>query len=283
MTRNRRALALLACLAFGGSVPLTAQRADTLFAAQASGDTAVDLDPIAIYSAGRFDSLPSGGEDPASEAFRSAAYSSGHRYWLYSGGERVGTVTTTGPGMVGCTGLPGIGLPRPTLLSRWRGLATADSTAALGGRRRAASAPELAALRGKARVLLVEAGAQAGVADTASPVEALVYEQPSKGFRWLIASFLVQTSTSSGESDLHAAFVLLEAEPAGARGALTWAHSGLEDDVQIRTLVDLFDFDRDGSPELITMTSYYESWDYQVWRRDAKGWLLWATTGGAGC
>jgi hypothetical protein len=263
--------------------PLLAQRADTLFVAKASEDSAVDLEAIAIFGAGHFDSLPSGGEDSASEQFRRLVYAPGHRYWLFAGGARIGELRATGPGKPGCTGLPGSGRPSVRLPSGWQGLAATDSTARFRGTRRSPSVADLAILHRNARTLLIEAGAPARVADTAQLVDGWTFEVPASGVRWLVGSLRGETTAASGETSVHAAFLLIEIDRNGPHVALSWKHGGGEEDAEMRFPVDIFDFDRDGHPELITMTSYYESRDYQVWRRAADGWALWVITGGAGC
>jgi len=47
--------------------------------------------------------------------------------------------------------------------------------------------------------------------------------------------------------------------------------------------VDMVEIDGSPPPELITRTTFYESYTYTVYRKRPSGWQSWYTGGGGGC
>lgn len=259
-----------------------AQVPGLILAAHVRSRDSVELDAVALFRRGQFDSLPVGNEEAPSERFRRVAFKPGSRYWLYSGGIRRGRVTVTGPGEYPCTGLIGIGRA-PGLPAEWQGVASADSTLRPAWLRRAANLGELATLRVAVRPLLIRLGSSPAAADTARQLEGWTVEDTLTRRRWLTAGFRTASTNDSGFVIVQSVFALLEVEGRNSRLALHWTNVGLEDDAQTRVPIDILDLDGDGVPELITKTTYSESWDYQIWRRRAGRWTLWVASGGGGC
>jgi hypothetical protein len=106
----------------------------------------------------------------------------------------------------------------------------------------------------------------------------------SDGRTWLVGSYLASQPVDSIEDSELSVLVLA---PAGERHSvplLTWSHLGGETSRQVRNPVDAIDLDRDGVPELITRTTYYESMDYQIWSLRGSAWVeLASSLGGSGC
>jgi len=261
----------------------TAQSPTLVFGVSSNLDTVVQLDLVASFSQGHFDSLPRGDEDdPRATALRDATFGPGHRYWLYEGGMQRSSLTTTGVVPPACVGLAGAGRPAHTLPAGWAGLAASDSTLRAAATRRALTPDELATLRRAARPLFVALKAPAQVADTAEVLAAWGFATTDTAPVWLTAAFKTRSVDAAGEAMIRAVFLVLNAAR-GAAPALAWSHAALEDDAQIRIPVDWLDLNHDGQPELFTKTTYSESYDYQIWRRHGTAWTLWLQSAGVGC
>ncbi len=261
--------------------PLLAQRPDLIFAASSPTPPEVDLDPITSFSDGTFHEVPNGDEDSASVWFRREAYSKGAKYWLYSGGHRVGLVRATGPAQYGCTGTPGAATSHVPLVPNWHGLAASDSTLGLPTRRRLPSGLETSQLRRLADSALA-AFRPDYHPDTLELRDSWAIDFPDH-HTWLVGAYEAVSQSDSLEVREFSALVVLELGNRRPARPLVWSHLGAETSRKIRVGVDILDLDHDQVPELITRTTYYESWDYQIWRRSPHDWVQWATTGGAGC
>jgi hypothetical protein len=275
------AVGVLALLSASATAP--AQVPGLLLAAEARSRDSVFIDAIARFRRGRFDSLPAGNEEAPSTTFRRAAFKPGAVYWLYSGGVRRGRLTVRDTGEYSCTGLTGIGRAQSGLPAEWHGLAFPDSTLRPGAVRRASTLAETATLRVAVRPLLIRLGSPRSAADTAQLLDGWTIEDTLTNRRWLAGGFRAASANDSGLVTVYSAFALLEIERGVSRLALRWTNTALDDDAQTRVPVDIIDLDGDGVPELITRTTYSESWDYQIFRRRQTGWVLWVSGGGGGC
>jgi hypothetical protein len=280
---SARAIAVGALALVSASTVAPAQVPGLLLAAHGRTRDSIEMEAIAVFRQGRFDSLPAGNEEAPSVAFRRAAFKAGGGYWLYSGGVRRGRLTVTGLGDYPCTGLTGIGRAPSGLSTEWQGLAHSDSTLRAAGARRASTVAEAAALRVAVRPLLIRLGSPPSASDTAQLLDGWTVEDMPANSRWVTGGFRASSTNDSGLVIVHSVFAVLEIERGVSRLALRWTNTGLEDDAQTRVPVDIIDLDGDGIPELVTKTTYSESWDYQIWRRRPTGWTLWVSGGGVGC
>lgn len=273
-------LALIACSAALPSYAATAQAPDLILAASSTAPDTVLLDPIVVFKNGAIQQLNPGDDDPASRVFRAQAYAPGVTYWLYSGGKRLGRASAIAASEYGCTGLPGTAKPHVTLPIAYSGLAASDSTLGTSTHRRELTSMEeakLAALaEGQVRRLAPSIPPSSLEATATWGVEL------SSGRRWLVGTYRgVPPADSTGA--FFSALVVIESGASNEIPPLVWAHLGEETSRQEYRALDILDLNHDGVPELITSTSYYESWDYQIWQRRATAWELWITSGSAGC
>ncbi len=245
-----------------------------LFAVKSDSGRVADLDPIAMSDGLHFDSLPNGNEDSVSERFRASYFARNRRYRTYAGGHPMGWIVTSGPGEVGCTGLPGRGRLEPAQTTAWAGLASNDTS--LGGpfRRRSLSPEEKRVLSGFASTALEQAGAPHRLASSAEALKSWAYEGAGGASSMLVGSFVREASAAATDDTTLAVFLVAEKTGASYRTTLTWTHSGVEENRQVRNLVDAIDLDRDGYVEVVTETSYYESYNFQIYKRGKAGWAL---------
>lgn len=275
-------LSLLVLLASTAPLPasLAAQLPHLILHASADVPDTVNLDPIVFAHDGALQAVDAGDEDSASVAFRAKAYAPGAAYWLYSGGRRIGRAAAIGADEYGCTGLPGMARPQQPLSTGWSGLAASDSTLSTLTRRRALTREE------QAKLSVVALGELRKLAPAISSKslevrDAWGVELPSRGV-WLIGTYRAAPVTDTTD-EIFSAMVVLESGLPRVVPPLVWSHLGGEESRQERRAIDILDLDHDGMPELITFTFYYESQDYQIWRRTPSGWNLWMTSGGSGC
>jgi len=105
-----------------------------------------------------------------------------------------------------------------------------------------------------------------------------VYEQKS-GKMLLISSFKAIDS----KDYLHSIFFIAEKRLNRFDVTFDWYHSGYEAGVESQCLVDIMDLDNDCIVEVITRFSYYESWDYHIYKRIDNKWKEIFVGGGGGC
>lgn len=275
-------LSLFVLLASTAPLPasLAAQMPHLILHASADVPDTVDLDPIVFSDDGALRAVDGGDEDSASVAFRAKAYAPGAAYWLYSGGRRIGRAMAIGADEYGCTGLPGTATPQQPLHTGWSGLAASDSTLSTLTRRRELVLDE------KSKLSVLALGELRKLAPAIHPSaldisDAWGVELPSHAV-WLVATFRAVPVADTAD-EMFSAMVVLERGLPRVVPPLVWSHFGGEESRQERRAIDILDLDHDGTPELITSTSYYESQDYQIWRRTPSGWSLWMTSGGSGC
>ncbi len=259
--------------------PLTAAIQGTqprilLLAVNSDSGRLAGLDPIALSEGIHFDSLPNGDEDSVSERFRASYFSPNRRYRTYAGGHPTGWIVIGGQGEVGCTGLPARGRLEPARTSAWAGLASNDTS--LGGtfRRRALSPEEKRVLGGLASTALEHLGASPRPAGSAEALRSWAYESKGGEAPILVGSFVREAAATSTNDTTRAVFLVAEKAGASYRATLTWAHAGVEEDSQVRRLVDAIDLDHDGYLEIVTETSYYESYNFQIYKSGKAGWAL---------
>jgi hypothetical protein len=89
------------------------------------------------------------------------------------------------------------------------------------------------------------------------------------------------------KTKIHNLFLMVQLEPSPARILLSSHHHSedLEDrkDLQSEKFLDQLDLDGDGTDEIVTISGYYESWDYSIYREQNGEWTLAYKGGGGGC
>jgi len=82
-------------------------------------------------------------------------------------------------------------------------------------------------------------------------------------------------------------FLVIQFEPEKTQTLISSFHvsNDLEDgkDRQQEKFLDQLDLDGDGTDEIVTISGYYESWDYAIYREQNGEWKLAYKGGGGGC
>jgi len=290
-TRTRLlALALLlfvcACAAVAArqKPPAAAQGGPVVFVVS-KYQTEVTAEPVVAYRGGKFENVPADGEEGTTNSFVRDFFRPGRKYRIISGGGDAGTLTITRyrepPGCV-------------ELLAD----ATAETTARLGGRikalatdsqtlgrgtpsRRAPTDAERARAVELARASYAKNGVSASLAAKMEVVNLTATDLDRDGKFELIGSFLAQKKGSAPES--YTLFLIMEPAGDAFKTAWEWFHKGSEDAFEDRHFVDQVDFDGDGVGEVVAEGTYYESYDFVIYKRQQGRWRPVYKGGGGGC
>ncbi|HXH65976.1 MAG TPA: hypothetical protein VNI81_02170 [Candidatus Limnocylindrales bacterium] len=89
------------------------------------------------------------------------------------------------------------------------------------------------------------------------------------------------------KNKVHDLFLAIQFEPEKPQTLIASYHvsNDLEDgkDRQQEKFLDQIDLDGDGTDEIVTISGYYESWDYAIYREQNGEWKLAYKGGGGGC
>ena len=293
-TRAARALTLLlsALAAAGAAANVAAQTArqgggTVVFAVQRYDTNQLTIDPVAVVSGGRFTAPPSSyAETDADKAradrFIKEYFRAGRKYRLLFGGGEAGSVTVGKYLEAGCVGMEAEATAETAVKLGGEVLALAADSNSLGtktGTRRAPTDAE----RSSALDLARKAFRQHRVAPArVSKMETnnlTAVDTNGDGRAELIGSFIIKGEWGVQE----AVFLIAEPSGAGFVSTLAWFHHGQEADAAYRRLVDVLDLDGDGRGEVVAQGLYYESHDYIIYKRQARGWREVYNGGGGGC
>jgi hypothetical protein len=258
------------------------------------------VDPVVIVHYGgdqRFTTIPSlnsplPSRDRKDEDFdkvEADLYKPGTPVALFSGGEKLGTATVVSSNVEGrngaCVDLSGVISYRGTK----NPLLAANAVSEIPGHtstRRPATPVEALRLRQLAQEWLVDYGLARSLVQHGrmQPVISTVL-RPGAGHS-LVGRYDVISKRA-----IHRLFVI--AEQQGGRYHLTLANLEVQHDLEDgtdkaeREYVDQLDINNDGRDEVITSTSHYESYAYEIWefydRQKDKGWRHSYTGTGGGC
>ncbi len=139
-------------------------------------------------------------------------------------------------------------------------------------KQRPPSDAETASLQESARATFVSHKTGKALIDNMKPFHLTVYESADGKERFIAGSFLAEDPNP--DSVVEPATVFLVLEQRGGESKLTYQHfhEGGEANYEMQYLVDLFDVDGDGVPELVTRTDYYESSDVAIYQRHGEKW-----------
>ena len=98
----------------------------------------------------------------------------------------------------------------------------------------------------------------------------------------IIGSLKVDSTENEGDRII-SVLLVLDSTSSGYRETLVTYQNGLEANAASERFIAALDIDGDGSPELITRTTFYEWYSYTVYQRNPSGWQEWYAGGGAGC
>jgi len=256
-----------------------------LFLVDAEDSGQYSLDPIALISADQLQKPPVAEvADSAANVFRGAFYGRGQKYRVLTGGEELGFVVAGAALEPGCYGLEAraqVRLSRPaprdeplfaTNDARIRPHATT---------RKPLSGEDREVLYSHISQVLADSGVPAGFRGHSFMISGARIESPGAN-PFIIGTFKVD-STENGGDRIISVFLGLDSTASGYRRTLFTYYNGLDADAAGERFVDMVEIDGSPPPELITRTTFYESYTYTVYRKRPSGWQSWYTGGGGGC
>jgi hypothetical protein len=247
---------------------------------------ALVLDPIArIKGATLTDPLPEGKDaEAASDNFERIYFAPGRTYPLLFGGSELGSITVEKAEAVGCEGQTATArASKPTPLGldalavtnlegirthdNWRHVATEEQRAEFG---------RLASDNLKAH------GAKAFSLENLK-IPSLRATRLRKGG----PEVLIGSASLKEKTKVHDLFLVIQFQPGQSQTLLASYHQSRDPqdgvDRQQEKFVDQLDLDGDGTDEIVTISGYYESWDYAIYREQNAEWKLVYKGGGGGC
>ena len=272
------------------SIPADAGQAGppVLLAADWDAAGVVYLSPIGTFGDSGLKGVDVGEDgDSSFELFSRTYFRRGQDYALYSRGVQHGVVRVSGVSPGACSGIVALAQP-PTDL---RGILNDTMVRLATNRNPDWTAPvPLRPLSPAQRQTVFRAmsdtlkalplpdtlrGSEAAVAGWAIPTA-------HGDTTLLVATMTTQVPDSEGEHVVSLWYVL-EVGGGEPRVAFREVFDEHEADVVSFALVDAVDMKRDGWPEIIALTEYYESHDFRILHRKAGRWMETYRGGGAGC
>lgn len=250
------------------------------------------LDPIAIFDGSALSKLPQEDYDKPEvseeevERFNKTYYAPGKQYPLLFGGSELGTtrvVEVTGRGCVSlaATVKTCVSVPSGQYALAMTGLAGIDLHA--NWREKPSPAQE-AEFPKAAADFLAKKGLNG--ASAAAPLRIKNLRATRLGARRpraLIGTIVTYRAATA----VHDLFLVLEQKEANWEVLIASYHesSDVEDHMEeiFESFVDQIDLDGDGIDEIVTISGYYESWDYSVYKFEKGAWKSVYHGGGGGC
>lgn len=244
------------------------------------------LDPIArINGAALTSPLPEGKEAEAAwDSFQKTYFASGRSYPLLFGGSQLGSITVEKAESISCESLTAtakVSKPTPPGLdglavSTLQGIQTHENW------RHVASEEQKSEFTRLAGEYLKAHGAEDFTLEKLKIPSLRATRLRQGGSEVLIGSVSLQEKTK-----VHDLFLVIQFQPGNTQTLLASYHQSkdLEDGVdrQEEKFVDQLDLDGDGTDEIATISGYYESWDYAIYREQNGEWKLVYKGGGGGC
>jgi hypothetical protein len=251
-------------------------------------DTPV-LDPIVIVEGSELKKLEEYNydkqkeSDEALERFEKTYFGEGQQYPLLFGGSKLGNVfvdKAVGISCVGQTAAVRTTVPVPN--GQYALAATTVNGLGLHANLpRPATPAQRSAFLEVAASLLSRPGA-ASVAPTAIVVKDL----RSTKLRTDGPDALIGSVTLLDKSGVHNLFLVLEQKNQDWETSIAAQHDAIsQEDTSnvVENFVDQLDLDGDGTDEIVTISGYYESWDYSIYRNVQSKWKKVYQGGGGGC
>lgn len=242
-----------------------------LFAVDRFEGAEATINPIALYSNGRFtDPMPKDDNEAAYTAFEKKYLRSGQKYRLITGGGDGGTVTVKGRSEAG------IGLTAQVELQTAAKLggevrALATNSEVIGRKqnsRRAPTAEERAAVINLAKETYKQRRVPAGYLANMEVINLTACDLDADGVAELIGSFEAKGANDTS----YCLFLIVESQMGAFKAGATWYKMGSEATYESRRFVDHIDIDGDGISEVIAQTGYYESTDYSIYKKSKGVW-----------
>jgi hypothetical protein len=256
------------------SPPQVLGRTNGILLSVEKGETSGDfwVEPIAVVNKGEFEKLPDfcGPKNEEAQRFQSQYFKSGRTYQLLFGGANAGTIKIS-PAIANFFG--GIAELNGSLVLKDAEMALATNSPNLtkqSGYRRAPTDEERAAAESLARSLFRSTGSSAD-AVSRMKLETLTVAQLVQGG----SPGLIGTAEVAGES-ISKSNRFLFFVGAKERSASTYSpyfswygHPASDADAETLQLVDVVDFNGDGTSELILVEGYAEAHRFQIYKPGA--------------
>jgi len=244
------------------------------------------LDPIARIRGTTFaDLLPEGKDrEAASDNFEKIYFVPGRTYALLFGGSELGSITVEKADEVGCEGQTATAMAsKPTphgldalAITTIEGIRTHDNW------RHVASEEQKSEFARLASDYLKAHGIAAFSLENLKIPSLRATRLRQGGPEVLIGSVSVKEKTK-----VHDLFLVIQFQPGKTQTLLASYHQSKDPedgvDRQQEKFVDQLDMDGDGTDEIVTISGYYESWDYAIYRQQNGEWKLVYKGGGGGC
>jgi hypothetical protein len=244
------------------------------------------LDPIARIKDATFTNPVPEGKDAevASDNFERIYYAPGRTYPLLFGGSEFGSITVEKAEAVGCEGQTATAkASKPTPLgldalavSTLQGIRTHDNW------RHVASEEQRSAFVRLASDYLKGRGAETFTLERLKIPSLRATRLKPGGPDTLIGNAIL-----TEKAKIHDLFLVIEIQPGKTQTLIASYHvsNDPEDrtDRQQEKFLDQVDVDGDGTDEIVTISGYYESWDYAIYREENGEWKLVYKGGGGGC
>lgn len=246
------------------------------------GDLAIE--PLGYLRAGKLVQIPANTD---ARKFAREYYVPQREYSMYSDGSLMGALRPRGGVAAPCDDLQAAAHAVGGMHfgpSRM-GLATDVHLRESGLQRFNTDATEMAFAQVQIGRIFARHGLPAALPAVDHPDSVVVYSDASHG--WMVATFSTQMRRRVDGvevSGLHAGFFIAERSGKGPfRLARSWFHSGLEAEVIRPVLVDIADFDGDGTPEIVMQNFAYEGYAFHVWHRQGDTWVDSYSSPGSSC
>lgn len=241
------------------------------------------IEPIVIIRGKTYTAPPVDGPESVTKKFTDAFFHPGRRYRVVFGGGDAGTLSVVKEVEPGCVGLTAEVTLETSARMGGQVEALAVSSDDIGrgeSFRRAPTEDERASALSIARRIYVQRRVSASLIKKMSTINLTAIDLERDGKVELIGSFQIR-GANYVSYDL---FVIFEPAAAGNyKAALSWYNKGGEENYESRSLVDVIDLDGDHILEVIAGSSYYESNDYVIYKRQAGTWRPIYNGGGGGC
>jgi hypothetical protein len=241
------------------------------------------IEPIVIIRGRKYTAPPVDGPEALTKKFTGTFFHPGRRYRVVFGGGDAGTLSVVKEVEPGCVGLTAeVDLQTSARMGgQVEALAVSSDDIGRGeGFRRAPTEDERAAALAVARTIYTQRRVSAALIKKMSTINLTAIDLERDGKVELIGSFQIR-GANYVSYDL---FVIFEpVEGGNYKPALSWYNKGGEENYESRSLVDVIDLDGDHVAEVIAGSSYYESNDYVIYKRQAGNWRPIYNGGGGGC
>jgi hypothetical protein len=247
-----------------------------------TGDLAIE--PLGYLRAGKLVQIPASTD---TQQFARAYYAPQREYSMYSDGIRMGGLRPRGGLAAPCDNLQAAAHAVGDMHfgPSGMGLATDVQLPGTGLQRFNADAAEMAFAQTQIGRIFERHGLPAALPAVDHPDGVVVYSDARHSLMVATFSTPMRRRVDGVEvSGLHAGFFIAERTGNGPyRLARSWFHSGLEAEVIRPVLVDIADFDGDGTPEIVMQNFAYEDYAFHVWHRRGDSWVDSYSSPGASC